>query len=245
MRALVTGASAGIGQEIARVLAGMGHEVILVARRRDRLEALAKELGGSVIVADLSSREECFRVEKEAGDIDILVNNAGFGVFGKFYDTDLSEELRLIDTNIGAVHILSKLYYCRFLERNSGYILNVASIAAFFPGPLFSSYYASKAYVLRLTEAMRAEARDKNVGITAFCPGPVATEFNDVAGVKFSIGQISAERAARAAVSGMLKNKRVVTPGAAAFLARCAGKLPSAWTAPFVMRSQKKKNGEI
>ncbi len=247
MRALVTGASSGLGREIARQLSARGCEVILTARRYERLAALAKELPGALaIAADLSKEEECYRLIKEAGDIDILINNAGFGVFGTFEETPLEEELRLIDTNIRAMHILAKHYYQQFFEKNQGYLLNVASSAAFFAGPTFSSYYASKAYVLRLSQALWKEAKTagKKLGVTAFCPGPVDTEFNQVAGVRFSIGQISAQRAAKRAVDGMFKKKRVVTPNLTAAAAHLFSHLaPDFLALSAVLRIQEKKSG--
>lgn len=248
MRALITGASSGIGREMARQLHARGCEVVITARRHVRLAALEKELPGALVIeADLSKTEDCSRLIEESGDVDIVINNAGFGVFGPFDETPLEEELRLIDTNIRAVHILAKYYYQQFCRKNAGYLLNVASVAGFFPGPKFSSYYASKAYVLSLTQALWKEARAKglDVGITAFCPGPVDTEFNDVAGVKFSIAQISAERAAKRALSGMFKKKRIVTPNITAKATHLASHLlPDSLALSAVLFQQEKKAGK-
>ena len=193
MKALITGASSGIGREIARQLSAMGIDVILVARRMTRLQELKEELEGNVqiICMDLRDALSCRmlyeRLREE--DIDILVNNAGFGVYGAFDETDLDKELAMIDVNVRAVHILTKLFLRDFIARDYGYILNVASIAGYLPGPLMAGYYASKAYVLRLSEAIYGELRRKksNVHITALCPGPVQTEFNQVANVRFRI----------------------------------------------------------
>ena len=158
MKVLITGASSGIGRDMAEIYSNKGYELILVARSKDKLELLANKLKTKVkiIQMDLSIPENCFRLYDLVKDeeIDILINNAGYGVFGKFLDTDLNEELNMIDLNIKAVHILTKLFLRAFKEKNKGSILNVASSAAFSPGPLFSSYYASKAYVVRLTEAL-------------------------------------------------------------------------------------------
>ena len=219
MRAVVTGASSGIGRDIARQLASRGAELVLVARREDRLTELAAELPvrAEVYPCDLADPDACVELHRRVSErpVDILVNNAGFGVFGAFDETDLQKELALIDVNIRAVHILTKLFYRDFAARGSGRILNVASSAGFMPGPLLSSYYASKAYVLRLTEALHEELRRMGspVTVSAFCPGPVSTEFDAVADVRFSVRGISSERAAKAAVEGMLRGRLVIVPG--------------------------------
>jgi uncharacterized protein len=220
MKALVTGASSGIGREFARQLSEQGYELILTARRVDRLEQLKKELKTPCVVipADLSKKSDCFQLYEQTKDsgVDILINCAGFGVFGPFLETDLHRELEMNDVNIRALHILTKLFCRDFVARGSGRILNVSSSAAFQPGPLLSSYYASKAYVLRLTEALAEELRRSGspVTVSAFCPGPVDTEFNDVAGVKFSMKGLSAEQAAAYALKGMFAGKTVIVPGA-------------------------------
>ena len=218
MLILITGASSGIGRDMARYLSGKGHKLVLVARRRDRLEKLASELGDcEIIETDLSIKENCIKLYESLKDrnIDVLINNAGFGVFGSFTETPLERELDLIKTNITAVHILTKLFLKDFSAKNNGYILNVASIAGFFPGPLLSSYYASKAYVLRLTLALNEEMRrkHKNVHLSALCPGPVKTEFDDVAGVRFSIKGLSSEYVAKYAIDKMFAGKTVIVPG--------------------------------
>lgn len=219
MRALITGASSGIGREIARLLAARGYDLVLAARREDRLRALAAELPTAcrVIAADVADENEC-RLLYEAvrgDDLEIVVNNAGFGLYGRFLETDLDEELRMIDTNIRAVHILTKLAVRDFAEKNRGYVLNVASTASFFPGPLMAGYYASKNYVLRLTTAVREELRQaqRDVHVSALCPGPVETEFNQVAGVSFSLSSLSAAQVAKTAVNGMFAGKGIIVPG--------------------------------
>ena len=225
MKALITGASSGIGREIARQLSAMGIDVILVARRMTRLQELKEELEGNVqiICMDLRDALSCRmlyeRLREE--DIDILVNNAGFGVYGAFDETDLDKELAMIDVNVRAVHILTKLFLRDFIARDYGYILNVASIAGYLPGPLMAGYYASKAYVLRLSEAIYGELRRKksNVHITALCPGPVQTEFNQVANVRFWIKGKKASDVAYQAINGMFGERRVVIPG---MLMKCA-----------------------
>ena len=208
MKALITGASSGLGREMARLLAARGYELILCARREDRLRELAAELPVPcrLLYEDVQSEE-----------LEVVINNAGFGLFGEFVTADLDEELRMIDTNVRAVHILTKLAVRDFVQRGRGYILNVSSSAGFLPGPLMATYYATKNYVLRLTEALREELRRAGspVRVCALCPGPVDTEFNKVAGVRFSLSGLSAERVAREAVDGLFAGKAVVGPGAA------------------------------
>ncbi|MCI1965295.1 MAG: SDR family oxidoreductase [Oscillospiraceae bacterium] len=219
MKALITGASSGIGRDFARQLSRRGFDLILAARRVPRMEELARELPTHVRVVgvDLSCKDQCFELYREVcGDrIDVMINCAGFGLFGPFDETDLDRELELIDVNIRAVHILTKLFYRDFKKRGSGYLLNVASSAAFQPGPLLSSYYASKAYVLRLTQALAEELRRDGSGvyIGALCPGPVRTEFDAVANVRFSLKGLSSEFVARYALDKMFAHKTVIVPG--------------------------------
>ncbi|MCH5303924.1 MAG: SDR family oxidoreductase, partial [Ruminococcus sp.] len=220
MTALITGASSGIGRDIARYLALKGYNLILVARREERLSEIKSEIKNvdvKVISSDLSNPENCFKLYEETRNfgVDFLVNNAGFGAYGKFSEVPLEKELELIDTNIKALHILTKLYLKDMIEKNSGYILNVGSVAGFLAGPTFSSYYASKNYVVRLTEAIHEEMkRDKiNVKVSVLCPGPVNTEFNKVANVNFVVGGLSSEYVAKYAVEKTLKGKMVITPG--------------------------------
>lgn len=220
MKALITGASSGIGRDMARYLASMGWDLILVARREDRIKELKKELDNvdvRCIVTDVGKKSDCFALyETVKGEmIDLLINNAGFGLAGEFVKTDLDTELNMIDVNVTAVHILTKLFLRDFVKRDSGIILNVASSAGFMPGPLLSTYYATKNYVLRLSEAIYEELRQKgsHVHVAVLCPGPVNTEFNDVAKVKFAVDGISSEDCARIAIDGALKGKLVIIPG--------------------------------
>lgn len=214
-KALITGASSGIGANIAKVLSEKGYDVVLVARRTQRLEELAKTLNtkSEVVTCDLSDMAELENLVKNYPDIDILVNNAGLGVYGEFTESDFDKESGMIDVNIRALHYLMKKYI-PLMERRGGKILNIASSAAFFSGPFLASYYASKAYVLRLGNAVREELRRKKIPITitAFCPGPVETEFGDVSGSNLGKKALSAEKAAAMAVSGMLKGKKTVVP---------------------------------
>lgn len=218
--ALITGASSGIGRDIARYLATKNYNLILVGRRENRLEELKNELKNvkvKTIALDLSVEENCFRLYEMTKEdkVDFLINNAGFGAYGKTLEVPLEKELELIDTNIKAVHILSKLYLQDMAKLNKGYILNVGSIAGFLAGPTFSSYYASKNYVVRFSQALNEEMkRDKiNVGVSVLCPGPVNTEFNNVADTKFAIKGMSSEFVAKYAVDKTLKNKAVIIPG--------------------------------
>jgi hypothetical protein len=161
MKALITGASSGIGRDMARVLAQKGYDLALVARDEKKLKELASELKGKnkvkieIVPMDLSVEENCKELHKCVSDVDILINNAGFGDCGNFTKTDLNKELNMIKTNIVAYHILTKLYLIDMKEKNSGKILNVASIAGFMPGPLMATYYSTKSYVVRLSESIR------------------------------------------------------------------------------------------
>ncbi len=219
MKALITGASSGMGADMARVLVSEGYEVILVARRKGRLEKLAKELGDKarIIVKDVSSTFNCMELYNEVKkeDIDILINNAGFGVFGEFYKTSLDKELDMIDLNVKSLHTLTKLFLKDFVKKDRGYILNVASSAGFMAGPLMASYYASKNYVVSLTCGIYEELKKNgsNVSISAFCPGPVDTEFNKVARVHFSIKGMNSMDVSRYAVKKMFDEKLIIVPG--------------------------------
>lgn len=219
MKALITGASSGIGLDFAKYLSTLGYDLILVARRKKKLDELKKKLPGktTTIVMDLSSTANCMKLYDKIKDedIEVVVNNAGFGVFGKFDKTNLDKELDMIDINIKAVHVLTKLFLKDFKEKDSGYILNVASSAAFLSGPLMATYYATKGYVLKLTEAIYEELRREksNVYIGALCPGPVDTEFNKVAKVKFAIKAMDSKTVAEYAVDQMFKRKLIIIPG--------------------------------
>lgn len=248
MKALVTGASSGIGRDITRYLVELGYEVFAVARDIEKLEELQKKLGEKVriISSDLSKKESCIELYNtlKEDNIDLLINNAGFGIFGNFNETDLEKELNLINTNITAVHILTKLFLKDMVNKNSGKILNVASIAGVAPGPLMATYYSSKAYVLRLTEAIYEELREQksNVTISALCPGPVATNFNNVANVKFSIKALSSEYVAKYAIDKTLKGKLIIIPGIKIKLLRILSKIsPDKLTMKIVYKNQTRK----
>lgn len=252
MKALITGASSGIGRDMARYLASKNYDLILVARRKNRLEQLKKELQTSVTIInlDLSQEQHCFKlydqVKKE--NIDILINNAGFGLFGMFNKTDLTRELEMIDVNIKCTHILTKLFLKDFIKRDSGYILNVASSAGFLAGPRLNTYYASKNYVLKLTMAIYEELKHQNskVVISALCPGPVATEFNKVAKGKFSIKEMNSPKVARIAIDKLLKKKLIIIPGLSTRLGIFATRfLPYKLQLKIIYRIQRRKSSNI
>ena len=222
MKALITGASSGIGREFAYYLAELGYDLIICARRTDELYKLRDELSGvsvRVVTIDLSREQDAFdlyeHLHNDGEEIDVLINNAGFGVYGKFHDVTLDKEIKLIHTNISAVHILTKLYLNDMLDRDSGLILNVGSMAGFSAGPTFSSYYASKNYVVRLTEGIHEELRraGSHVKISVLCPGPVNTNFNDVANVRFAMNGLHPREVARYAFDQARRGKMVIIPG--------------------------------
>lgn len=218
MKALITGATSGIGRCIAENLSKKGWELILTGRNENVLKELQQKLGRTeIITANLSDESDIFRVYKFCRNkkIDLLVNNAGYGIFGRFDETDLADEINMINVNIKAVHILTKLFLRDFKKRNHGRILNVASSAGFLTGPLLSSYYASKNYVVRLSLAIAEELRrDKSkVTITVLCPGPVDTNFNNRAGVTFSVKPLSPEYVADYAVRKTLSGNLLAIPG--------------------------------
>lgn len=237
MIALVTGASSGIGRDIARYLNSLGYDLIITARDSKKLEALKNELNAKndkivdVIVKDLAKTEECISLYNEIKAkyefVDIVINNAGFGLCGRFCDTSLEKELSMIDTNIKAVHILTKLFLKDMVEKDKGRILNVSSIAGFMPGPLMATYYSTKNYVLRLTQSIKEELNKSksNVKISVLCPGPVNTNFNNIANVKFALKGLSSEYVAKYAIDKMLKNKTIIVVGWKIKLARFLSKI--------------------
>ena len=223
--ALITGASSGIGLDLARLFAKDGYDVVLVARSEGKLRELAAELErefkvkAHVVVADLAKPDAPRQlVDALSVDVDVLVNNAGFGVTGPFAETDLAKELEMIAVNVVALTQLTKLLLRPMVARRRGRILNVASTAAFQPGPLMAVYYATKAYVLSFSEAIADELRDSGVTVTALCPGPTETGFAAVADMSatrlFNIAKpMSSIDVARAGLEGMKRGRRVVIPG--------------------------------
>lgn len=218
MKALVTGASSGIGKEICIYLDSLGYELILVSRDKDKLLEVQNILKNKskVITLDLSNINNCYKLYNLTSkyDVDILVNNAGFGLHGEFVDSDINKEISMIDLNIKAVHILTKLFLKDFVNKDKGYILNVSSSAAFLSGPLMSTYYSTKSYVYRLTTAIYEELRKKksNVFISVLCPGPVKTNFNKTANCKFDIKSVDSKYVAKYAIDKMFKKKLVIIP---------------------------------
>lgn len=225
MKVLITGATSGIGLDMAKYLASKKHELILVSKNKEKLEMIQEKLPTrvTIIVADLSIEQKVkeLYVLTKRENIDVLINNAGFGDYGNFTQTELNKELEMINTNINAVHILTKSFLKDMETRNHGYILNVASSAAFQPGPLMATYYATKAYVYQLTEAICYEEKKKkkDVHISVLCPGPVDTNFNKTAGVKFNIKSQKSSYVAKYAIDEMFNNKMLIIPG---FKMKCA-----------------------
>lgn len=226
--ALITGASSGIGLDLAHLFARDGHHVVLVARSEGKLRELARELESKygitahVIVADLARPEAPREIADavQAIEIDFLVNNAGYGTTGPFAETDLKMELEMIQVNVTALTHLTKLFLPPMLARRRGRVLNVASTAAFQPGPLMAVYYATKAYVLSFSEAIAEELRDSGVTVTALCPGPTATGFQEVADIKTQrlismLKPMSSMDVARAGYRAMMRGRRVIVTGAA------------------------------
>ncbi len=231
MKVLITGASSGIGRDMARYLSEKGFDLILSGRNASKLEQLKSELNTNVeiICCDLASENGAFELYNECKGkgVDMIINNAGYGLFGEFDKTDLKDELNMINVNIRSLHILTKLFLRDFKRRNRGRILNVASSAGFLTGPLMSSYYASKNYVVKLSLAIHEELRRCNskVKISVFCPGPVDTNFNNRAGVNFALNSISSEYAARYAIDKWLSGKNVIIPTALMKIGVAASKL--------------------
>ena len=255
MLALITGSSSGIGRDMARYLNKLGYDVIITARNKDKLEELKNELDKNnkgkveIIIADLSNTDECkklyYEVKEKYNNIDLLVNNAGFGLFGRFNETDLDKELSMIDTNITAMHILFKMFLSDMVRENRGKILNVASIAGFMPGPLMATYYSTKAYVVRLSQGIREELRKNKskVQISVLCPGPVDTNFNNVANVKFSLKGLTSEMVAKYAIDKTIKGKFLIIPGFTIKCLRFLSKImPDSVMSKACYKSQERKN---
>lgn len=251
--AVITGASAGIGASFARVLAEKGYSLILVARRRERLETLAEELKDDfhidcrVICCDLTDLQACSYLMDEVCkfNVEIFINNAGFGDCSPFLGGSLEKELRMVDVNVKAVHYLMKQMLLSMEKRGGGYILNVASSAGLIPcGPYMATYYATKSYVTSLTQAVARELKESGspVYVGALCPGPVDTEFNRVANVEFSLKGISAESCARYGIRKMFGRKIIIIPTfymkALIFFGRF---VPRTWYAAITAMQQKKK----
>lgn len=219
MKALITGASSGIGKDMAIYLDSLGYEVFLVGRNKEKLEETANECKNikAIFPYDLKDINNIYKLydKLKSEKIDLLVNNAGFGLFGFFNETDIDKELEMIDVNIKAVHVLTKLFIKDMIKNNQGKILNVASIAGFYSGPYLSTYYATKNYVLKLTMAISEELKSQKskVTISALCPGPVDTNFNKVAGGSFKTASLKSTYVAKYGIDKALKGKLIIIPG--------------------------------
>jgi short-subunit dehydrogenase len=233
---------------MSKYLATKKCELILVARNKEKLEELQEKLSTKVtiIVADLSNEQkvkELYVLTKKE-NIDILINNAGFGTTGSFTETDYITELNMISTNICAVHTLTKLYLHEMKKKNSGYILNVASIAGFMPGPQMATYHASKAYVLNLTQSIYEELNQEgyDINISALCPGPIKTPFIEKANVKFKTKLMTAEYVAKYAIDKMFEGKYMIIPGGNNKIIRILSKIvPDKLIGKIVYKMEQKK----
>ena len=246
--ALITGASSGIGRDLAILLSRRGYNLILVGRSLSRLETVLPKLSHrrvQLLALDLSKEEHCSQLYRQCrGQVDLLVNNAGFGLFGEFSGTKLDTELNLLDLNVRAVHILTKLFLRDMVKQDRGAILNVASVAGYLPGPLMATYYASKAYLLRLDLAIWKELKKRRsrVQISTLCPGPVDTGFNRRAGVQFAIPGRSSSWVAAYALEQLEKGKRVILPGWEAKAVAVLGKIaPDSLLLEGAWRMQRRK----
>lgn len=246
MKALITGASSGIGKDFAKILSNTYDELVLVARDSNKLEEVKKELEVNTkiktVSMDLSDYNNCIKLFNDNKDIDLLINNAGFGDCGYFEKTDLNKDISMINTNVVALHTLTKLYLNEMIKNNNGHILNVASIAAFVPGPLMATYYSTKAYVLKLCQSIKEELKHKNtnVKISVLCPGPVKTNFEKTANVEFQISKADSYKVANYAIKHL--NRFYITPGIGVKFTRVLSKiLPSSLISKFIYKAQKRR----
>lgn len=247
MIAVVTGASSGIGREIARALSSKGYEIVLVGRNEEELRKTSALLEGpsQIRKMDLTKIEERESLIEEFASVDILVNNAGFGIFGEFLENDEESAEKLVETNVIALEHLTRAFLRKMVAEDKGKILNIASIAGFLPGPLMASYYASKAYVVRLSEAIREElrARKSKATISILCPGPVDTSFSERAGVRFALKGMTPGKVASYAVPRFLKGRFYLFPDWRTRAIRpFLHLLPSSLLAKIAMRIQRKKS---
>jgi len=260
MLAFVTGASSGIGKDMARELSRKGYDIIATGRNKKALESLEKELKTNVkiIIADLSKEDDVYKLynQVENEDIDVFINNAGFGVYGDFWNTNLEKEINMLKVNDVAMHILFKLILRNMISsqrkssfgNNEKYILNVASLSGFMPGPKMSAYYASKAYMLNLTQGVYQELKEAkidNVHVSVLCPGPIYTNFCDRAGVEFKTKYLSSNYTAGYAINKLFEKKLVIVPGIINKCEHVLGKiLPSEFVMRFTCKMQDKKKVE-
>ena len=250
MKAVITGATSGIGRDMARILAHNGWELILTGRNREELEFLKSTLPVNVetIALDLAKEKAPFELYSfcKGKKVDMLINNAGFGAYGKFSDVNLETELDMIAVNVRAVHILTKLFLRDFRKRNRGRILNVSSVAGLMTGPLMSAYYASKNYVTRLSLAIAEELKRENsrVTVSVLCPGPVRTRFNERAGADFRPSQTNSYDVAKYALEQTLDGKKLIIPGNAVKLGLFAAKLVPHEILPSILYEIQSRRGK-
>ena len=248
-KVLITGASSGLGKEMALLLKDKYDEMVLVARNMENLLKLKEEINKNsktnviVMSLDISDKDNCKKLFEYHQDVDLLINNAGFGDLGSFDTTSLEKEERMINTNIVAYHILTKLYLQKMKEKNKGHILNVASIAGFMPGPLMATYYATKSYVVRLSEAIRVELKKakSKVKISILCPGPVSTGFEKAANINFNFHGTSAKYVAKYTIKHL--NRFYIIPRNLVKIGRFFIKiLPSNFVAKIIYKFQSGRN---
>ena len=246
MKAIVTGASSGIGRDMAIYLGKLGYDLILVSRDINRLKETASHIDTVVEIytADLSNKESCFKLHDKFKDdeVDLLINGAGFGLFGDTWETDINKEMEMINLNVVAVHILTKLFLQDMMKRDKGRILNIASSAGFLAGPGLNTYYATKNYVVKWTLAIYEELRaaKSNVKVSCLCPGPVDTNFNKVAGGAFTVKPMRSEDVAKIGVDACLKGKLVCIPGFITKLGLAMNRLIPGWLSLRVTHSIQK-----
>lgn len=217
VKALITGASSGLGRDFAFKLSQMGYDLVLVSRDIDKLESVQAKINTNcdVEAVDLSDKESVYKLyDKYKGQIDLLINNAGFGECGYFSKTDLENDINMINLNVVSLHMLTKLFLKDFISKDSGKILNVASLAAFEPGPLMATYYSTKSYVYNLTMAIYEELRREksHVHISVLCPGPTETGFNERAHVKFSVKPLTSDYVTSYTLKKLKRNKLLIIP---------------------------------
>lgn len=244
MLAVITGASSGLGEEFAKQLDKLGYDTVIVARREDKLLKVKESLVNNctVVPLDLSVAENCKSLFEKFPDADILINNAGFGKFGPLDKSDICSDEQMIAINVNAQYILQKLYFTEFMKKGKGRILNTASAAAFMAGPYFALYYATKSFVLRISQAAHREGKEKGITVSAFCPGSIDTEFNSVAGTTSSSKPVSKEKAVEYAIKKMFKGKAIIIPSFKIRMAFIMSKLmPESWLTEFSCHVQKKR----
>lgn len=243
MKILITGATSGIGESFVKHLY-KDNTIIAVGRNNEKLKELETKYNCISKNCDISIKENALSLFNEFSDIDILINNAGFGDLGSFYETDLHKEISMIETNITGLHILFKLYLKEMMKKDYGYILNVASVAGFLPGPLMATYYATKNYVVRLTRGVQYELKKKKskVYVGLLCPGPVDTNFNKTANSQFNLKSQTADKVSFIGIKGMFKKKKVICTSLSVKFARLGSKLiPDFLIAPITYKMQSRK----